>query len=478
MAEDLSDSGLLTWNERIEAHQRAIEAEILKFQSLEDEIALREARQFLAKQQLRFVEQRIYQRGSLPYIELCIFALLPYLADKPIEKFISNMSLKIEHCISWLEAGWKRLVEGELTHSSLTQTLAKKLLETIHQFDLNHPHTLPPRSLQTFIGHLSHWSAFKTQTAPPKSSLSSAKLLSEFLDFPIEMVWVERIEKALHQEINTLNTYRNQRQQARSKMSTEANTITQIDTWFEWLDTKLTNTIRSPSRQTRPARVIHTPQFLVPIIHDALYTPPHIWHEDSIDGRGTLFLTLANSSMDEPLTESLKQGLAIIAAHEIYPGHSEHLHRANASLFAVLFQFTRSDIGFEGWATYTEESVLSLSDHLPNLEGQFRLQRIRRYYYGALQLIKFMPNGNSQGIQKILSELNNNDYNSIIGMKPKGHALFLLNYVIGLLRTEDALISIRSRLLDGQKGTAEEWYLNWGPIAPNDISLLSAKHLQ
>jgi hypothetical protein len=89
-----------------------------------------------------------------------------------------------------------------------------------------------------------------------------------------------------------------------------------------------------------------------------------------------------------------------------------------------------------------------------------------------------MPNGNSQGIQKILSELNNNDYNSIIGMKPKGHALFLLNYVIGLLRTEDALISIRSRLLDGQKGTAEEWYLNWGPIAPNDISLLSAKHLQ
>ena len=167
--------------------------------------------------------------------------------------------------------------------------------------------------------------------------------------------------------------------------------------------------------------------------------------------------------------------LALILMHEAI-GHNEHLTRSSQNSYAKVFNFTRSHVGFEGWAAWAESFLEHITEqHNCALEAIY-FHRVRRFGMAMQTLIKAEPTlARYQGVQRrCLRNFSSEKKCLLIGNieRPSGWAPFA--YSLGYLHTKEAIEKISESLFCGDSWQSlYEYYLSWGPLHQRAIARLA-----
>lgn len=466
--EDLTEEGIDEWKRALCALDSKIDA--LKSQkqlSVISEVVLDELNRFIQEQKLKYTHQRIYEKRASAILQLVAFSLLPFFLKSGLAHTMSEaLEYRLNNCTKWLEQGEQRLKQNKLTYTETDKKVIKHILNTLKNWE-----HIDLEAGGLLLNRLKGWLDYPVQHTSHGTNIHLKWYLNEIYQIRYSL---DKLVSLLFQKLKAEITNYNAITEIKTHNTAETETEFQIKLMdsVKRVRTHIQgNFIENVSPE---ANILPAPKIILPFINDALYLSPHFVGEP-IDSAGYFIYNisyLGNTKSDQLITE-----LACVYAHEISPGHHEHITRGYKSPLAKLFEITRSPIGFEGWATYGEQIITSPEHLLINKERTVTFHRIRRMYF-ALSLLTdiYKKNVQRMGLDRLLKSLPENEYHTLqnLPFRPNWQ---LLTYAVGLIETEKALNDIATLSNRKRDKFVYESYLRWGPLYPQSVVNLIKSNL-
>jgi hypothetical protein len=471
-AEDLSDKGLDGWNERLGQLQSSVADQLSRCLSSINVVALSELQRFLNEQNLRHVQQAIYRTQAGAYLRLCAFALLPFWLQLRIDTSLdAEMQAQLDYraakCVEWLDVAEKRMRVAELSYTARDKTIVWQLIETLVEMK-----QLASKPVESLLDQLDNWTRLpllESDRRPPQIGLRW--YLKAVLQVELsETVLLETLLALVEKEIGELKGVLDRQPSTSDIDAADSDPLLCI----AQLESSLRETVcRTMLESVGPrATISFAPRCLSTLVEDAIYLPPAVAGK-SIESGGWL---LINSNTwpprQDPISASLKSYLGMLLAHELLPGHAEHLRRAANSPLADLFSFTRSPVGLEGWGCYAEAAILQIETLQPFAARTTGMHKLRRLTAAAQLLCKTPSHAKyARQLGDMLSRLpqKERDLITVAHTSP----VQMLGYAIGLIETKRSLTEVAKQLNTTSSTQTIEHYLSWGPLVPKSIVELS-----
>lgn len=468
-AEDLSVEGLSRLEDAIKGLKNNIEEIRTRSLTSLDHAVLAGLHFMVNDQFFRHVHQRVYQTQSSSYLRLSAFALLPFAIEietkgklpKDMAELLEN---RLHRGLVWLEIAEQRLQAKELAFSETNKRTATWLYQSIGKWT-----GLPERLRDAWMASLDRLSKMSIQKSNTgiRTSLSMNYYIQEIigLHYTIDDL-LEQLTNRLAQEVEQLTQAISEINKSHGKNTVSPDIPLDILSFGEWVEGEL----RANSRnlQGPPSIFMRAPNILQPFLEDSMYLPPHFTGRSN-DEPGYYIVNTAN--MKQSMSRTWQAGLALAVAHELCPGHGEHLRSASRSLLAKLHEITRSPLGLEGWAFFSEQAICNIEYLLPDAKYSVHLQRVRRFYVAAFLVAKSRIGEDKarEMMRQLMIPLPPKTQQWIEGIQHR-QGWQLLTYALGLLETETALAEI-GHLLGKQPCDPDvvDKYLAWGPLAPQSI---------
>jgi hypothetical protein len=468
-AEDLSDKGLDAWIEALDTLQSRIDEQHSGSISPVSAAALSELQRFVNEQKLRHVKQAIYCTQAGSYLQLCAFALLPFWLQLQVDDALDTemqgrLLYRTRQCIEWLDFAEKRMGAAELSCTARDKTIVSQLIDTLVSAD-----QFTSEPVRTLIDQLDRWTRMpllETQRSTPQVGLRW--YLKSVLQLePSETVLLETLLARIEKEIGELKRIVDEQLPVSNVDPADADLLL----CMAGIESSLRESVARTTLDSLGARatILFAPPCLSTLVEDALYLPPTITGKRTETGGWLLINPNAWPPHKGPIPAQLKSYLAMVLAHELLPGHGEHLRRAANSPLSDLFGFTRSPLGLEGWGVYAEAAILHVETLHPLAARTVEVHRLRRLTAAAQFLCKTSSHARySRDLAGALTALPQKERDLIT--VPHTSPVQMLCYAIGLIETEQSLAEVAKQLNTTSSTQATlEHYLSWGPLAPKSI---------
>lgn len=497
-AEDLSDQGLADYAEALKSLATDVSVFKLKAIRLTDRVVAEELGRFVQEKLYQATVQRIYQTSLMPYFQLIAASLLPFSLTPPLsEATDERLSQRLHATQGWLNLAARRQESGLIVASSVDVSAAQNLATAIVEFIRIRGNT-PSRitdQVDQICSQLHRWTVSVEGATSPKRGLHPEHLehlLSNCFGTGQSMDWwantlTERMFVELDNFVQTEN-----------EVGT-FETLSQLTDWdfvSEWgmelvddLETDAVNNnsssvlnwlhsvyrhLRSKAmgtyvNTTAPAARIEVGNRLLSFLAtEVLYLP---LSESGQEAR--MLVSPMIVYRNTPMNCRFRLHTALAIAHDLCPGHHEHVWRRAYGVMGPYLDCLQSSVGLEGWGVFAEGILADLS---PKGALEMHYSRIRRLMPSAitLTLIEKGHDAANTLLQDIARQ-----YPSIVkeGMRNGGGLGWAsLPYAVGLLETERALGQMRSAYPKGESviGITER-YLSQGPMTPCLIALLATE---
>jgi hypothetical protein len=486
-AEDLSEKGLADWRSALAFLQDRVDKIRQNNPSPLGRIVLEETQAFLHHQQMQHVVYPIYKTQAMSYLRLCAFGLLPfYLTQKHVNtqaaEMVSSLKSRLSNCIEWIEWLLARAKAGEINVRATDRHVAAVLSAFIQEWQT--PHQDLRNQLDERLGELKDLPESHTQ--PKLMSINPRKYARDVLGIqqPLEN-FIEPLLRRLRREADKLGRTLDEQlpgpepQNRATSASVDENVADNI-AWARLIEREVRKRVaRQVLAEVGPsARIVSCPSLLEPFAKQGLYLPPTaIGERPSRPG----WLLMSRELLRQSPSDLVRAQLVLQIAHELCPGHDEHFRRGNRSPFAALFEITRSNLGLEGWGFLAESTALRMKDMVREIDTAVYLERVRRLAFAVRYLMRICMGSEksrqiaSQGMTNALSGLPEQEMRRILDAVEANYSgnWTLISYAIGLLETEGALQKLKAVLgLPTQNAAILETYLGWGPIRPDQVSVV------
>lgn len=494
-ADDLSSGGLESWVESLRSHRREAVALKETASSPVDRIVCSALERALSEQLYRAEVLRPYERQAMAYLRLLALGLLPFdllgrdrekRHDKDHQQLLIG---RLHDGLNWLAYARVRLDEGllpttpelipgatrlqqailelvepwaeaaELGVQAQIREAAERLISALDELKAI---VARPRTVQT--------QGAKQPSPDPETLLRDVFGLNQPLGWLTEQFCARaeasvRALKALAEAGDASNS-------TPVSLSREGLTQRLLSAYYE-LRLTMIPLIGDPAA---PAEIEPSSSLAAFLAPDALYVGKLMGLGDA-----RLLVDLGPPHSSE-ICLSVRSWayLCVLLAHELCPGHHEHVVHGDALGFGWAMDVLESSVGLEGWGTYAETLLLSAAEALSaNLQVPYsdlvitaHLQRLRRLLSGLLWCVR-----HTQGQAAARRMLD--DFMRRI---PQPEAARLqrwgwpaLHYGVGLVWTEEALSQLGRTLTD--RSACHALYLSVGPLPP-DLAVELSLHLR
>ncbi|NOK60648.1 MAG: hypothetical protein GFH27_549297n248 [Chloroflexi bacterium AL-W] len=504
-AEDLSTRGHEGWISALETLALETNNICSQVTTLADIVLCNEIARFIDYQLYQATTQRPYHKRLISYLSLISTALLPFtLKTEYLSTMKEALTERLTTINTWLDYAEIHYTSGELTVSSAEVSQAIVLATAIADFISRQEcqtHHLQEEGNKICL-QLRRWEEERPQRTTPSQKVQNNQQQENQIDQfnhlltqcygtlkPLDW-WQSTLVERLWIEVETLNQAEAQGdtlqaaatasdwnyevwghpQETNKALPDEPKDPYHILGWitqaYNSLQTSLTeHNIINTSPPTSIAVAPPITQILVP---EALFL--RVTHGNS---PGQLLVSPLLLQRQQPLLRREFLRLAIIAAHELCPGHYQHVDQQSKSIFAPYFDFLQNPIGFEGWAVYGERFITHID---PSAQAISSYHLIRRLLPNAL-IFTNIYRGREEA-NKLLQQV----IRQCPSLAPSaGRPGFLsessLVYAIGLIETETSIEELRAHL-GSEVDRAETYrrYLSQGPIAPSAVVKLAKLH--
>ncbi|WP_017688447.1 hypothetical protein [Paenibacillus sp. PAMC 26794] len=493
-AEDLSDHGLTEYTDALKS--LATEVSVIGRESvgLTDRVVAEEMGRFIQEKLYQTSVQCLYHTRLMPYFQLIAASLLPFTLTPPLSEATDNrLSERFHAALGWLELAARRQESGLIVASSEDVVAAQKLAAAIAEF-IKRKENMPIRitdQAEELCSRLRRWPAATEAANSPKGGLRLdnlehlltncfgtkksvadwANTLTERLLVELDcFVQTEKVEGTF-QSLGQLTDWDfasewGMELETETKNNDPAGVLQWFHSVYRYLRLK---TKGSFLQTTAPVARIEVGQPLLSFLAtEVLYLP---LSESGQEARMLVSPLLVNRN--GPLTCRFRLHMALAIAHDLCPGHHEHVSRRANGVLGPYIDYLQSSVGLEGWGVFAE-SILADASPKGALEMQY--SRIRRLMPSAITLT-FMDKG--RDVANTLLQDIARRYPSIINEGVRfggGLGWASLPYAVGLVETERALEQMRSSSPQGASFTGiTERYLSQGPMTPSLIALLTTQ---
>jgi len=458
--EDFTDIGLDAWRGAINALSQEVSSLYTNSHALKpiDFPILEEIGRFLKEQDFLYNGLRAPERQMAFTYRVIAFSLLPHylresLLGLPLEKEeLDVLRGKISESERLLKAGIERLKNGDAYHTIADQRIAHRIAQGLSSWA-----NLPPEG-EALINLLNQLTKVEVKKQL-KVGISASNYVQDVLGVSDSLQKIaEDLLDQVSTEVDKVETIygRNLSKSAgpNSKAYLEVKEVIR-DTFFlifEAAKAVLEDLSSSPPWFTP------VPNLVEPFVSDALYLP---YFCEGASIHGILLLHPSYMAREHPL---LQANIAFVLAHEIIPGHREHISRGHETPYAELFNITRSPTGAEGWAAYAESILELVSSAIPDAPKILYFHRLRR-------LVAVLSAIASEQVKKELSNLSRDLRSEILRAADRSRASFhqILAYVWGARETERVFGSLSQFLAHLPRAKMNELYVALGPLSPRSV---------
>jgi len=186
---------------------------------------------------------------------------------------------------------------------------------------------------------------------------------------------------------------------------------------------------------------------------------------------GRLVLSTRLYSDGRPLSRRDRLYLALIAAHELTPGHQEHAWRGASSPVAPLSDMAPDSAGLEGWAVYAERAVGEIDR---SAVAVCAYQMLRRLIPATLRLTYLDSGAKAVAAlrEKIVARHPHVPRELLLQPRSNKH----LPYAFGFVETERQLLRVQDAC--GDRRLARNAYAAQGPIGAASAARLAIDSLR
>ncbi|WP_394578520.1 hypothetical protein [Cytobacillus firmus] len=497
-AEDLTDQGLLDYAESLESLAADVSVFRKHVVGVPDQVVSEEIGRFIQEKLYQTNVQRLYQTRLMPYFQLIAASLLPFTLNPPLPEATDNRLVdRLHSALGWLDLAAKRQESGSITASSEDVTAAHTLASAIEEFIRRRGTVSNQISIQAeqLCSLLRRWSVGPETVNAPKRGLhldDLEHLLSNCFGTGRSVTWwantlTERLlveldcfvqaeqKEGSFQQLGQLTDWdfasewgmvlENQ-QIIGQRNSDPAGVLHWLHSVYGHLRSK---SIGTYIHSTAPVARIEVGQPLLSFLAtEVLYLP---LSQSGTEGRMLVSPLLVNRK--GPLTCRFRLHMALAIAHDLCPGHHEHVWRREDGVLGPSLDCLQSSVGLEGWGVFAEGILADLS---PKGALEMHYSRIRRLMPSAITLT-LMDKGREVA-NTLLQDIARR-YPSIIkeGLRFGGGLGWAsLPYAVGMVETEQALSQMHTASSQGESIIEiRERYLSQGPMTPSLIARLATQ---
>ncbi|CAM3105351.1 hypothetical protein PASE110613_16875 [Paenibacillus sediminis] len=497
-AEDLSDQGLADYAEALKSLATDVSVFKSKAIGLTDRVVAEEIGRFVEEKLYQASVQRLYYTSFMPYFQLIAASLLPFSLNPPLpEATDERLSERLHAAQGWLDLAARRQELGFIVASSDEVSAAQNLATAIVEF-IRLRGTISSRiagQVDQLCSKLHRWTVGLEGAILPKRGLRPEHLehlLSNCFGTGQSMSWwANTLTERMFVDLDNFAHI--------EKEAGTFQTLSQLTDWdfvSEWgmelddhLETNVVNNdpssvlnwLHSVYRHLRSKAMgtyVHTTaptarievgnRLLSFLATEVLYLP---LSESGQEAR--MLVSPMIVYRNTPMNCRFRLHTALAIAHELCPGHHEHVWRRTYGVMGPYLDCLQSSVGLEGWAVFAEGIMADLS---PKGALEMHYSRIRRLMPSAIALT-LMEKG--RDVANILLQDIASHYPSIVkeGMRYGGGLGWAsLPYAVGLVETERALEQMNSAYPKGESVPAiTERYLSQGPMTPCLIARLATQ---
>jgi hypothetical protein len=464
--ENLSPKGLSAQREVVSHRLRQLNAMATDNLDRLDVVIILELRRYFYEQHVWFNLGRRFETSFGAYLDLIKKRLMIALMEKGS---VGPSNVHLAACNEWITEAQNRLNNKGLSFSERDKSAAAELIEAIASEGGEFA-----AACSVIADRLSDWCGAPTHTSS-KPSLGTGDPRHHVRElFGVRTSFAELRDvlwKTLKGEVAALREYRNLAPTAGWSSPLRLSEQNHIDA-IRTISLDLSRFFSSFSRGHLPKFVRASP-IARTLIKDAAYIP--FCRPFSNDELGYVVVSGLYSVPNRQADwVELCCHRALIAAHECTPGHKAHLEASQQSALASLFLFTRSPIGFEGWAAMSERLLLATELACPRLNARIHVETIKRLM-AALQVLSSFdsPKEWESLASGILCEFQDADRRAIEVYKDLKWHLF--PYGIGIAEIEAALERIGGLCALHQRPHALlRTFARWGPLNPRAVADLES----
>ncbi|MCP1133370.1 hypothetical protein NKT34_08715 [Paenibacillus polysaccharolyticus] len=492
--EDLSDHGLMEYSDGLMS--LATEVSIIRRESLNltERVVAEEMERFVQEKLYQTSVQQLYQTRLMPYFQLIAASLLPFSLSPPMsEATDGRLYERLHNAVVWLNLAATRQESGSIVASAEDVVAAQRLANAISEFILRKENISSRISdlAEELCSLLKHWAVTTEGSVTSKGTLrldnlehllykcfGTGKSVSEWATILTDRLLVELDDFAQTEkgEGNFHSLGQITDWNFASEWGVELDIETKINDpagvlqWFHSIYRLLRiKTEGTFLQSTAPIARIEVGQSLLSFLAtEVLYLP---LSERGQEARMLVSPMLVNRTGS--LTCRFRLHMALAIAHDLCPGHHEHVWRRTEGVFGSYIDCIQSSVGLEGWGVFAESILADLS---PKGALEMQYSRIRRLMPSAVTLT-LMDKG--RNVANNLLQNIAKHYPSIINEGVRfggGLGWASLPYAVGLIETETALKQMRTSSSKVEPfPRITERYLAQGPITPSLAVLLATQ---
>lgn len=491
-AEDLSDEGLTGWIDELESLENEVNTLRSRAITSVDIILCGELDRFVQEKKYQAQIQQPFLKSLSAYLHLVVAGLLPFDLSPDLPDVTEEpLGLRLQAAENWLALAARRQANGILAVTEAEVKQAVALATTIEDLVRRKHITSQVLNLSTRVcEQLRRWRPSQSERDNIANRWQPEHidyLLSHCLGTGKSLAWwQEKLVERLVVEIETLNKSEamgNSLQLFTERTDWDDNRWGSLDlesgenygvvdshsviAWFEIVYRRLREVVIGSYLQqpAPPVPIQIAPPIVQFLVIEALFLPFPL---GTATGRLLLSPLILGT---KPLTRRNRVYLAVMAAHELCPGHHEQFWHCQRAILAPYLDILQSSIGLEGWALVCEKIV---AEYDPSTAAVVSYHAIRRLMPAALVLTQLQKG----------REAANRLLRMILGRCPAlvseaGRSGRIsetsLPYAVGLVETEYYLAQLHERL--GPEATwleTRERYLDQGLLTPASTAHIAA----
>jgi hypothetical protein len=488
-AEDLSDRALGEWIQVLRSLDQEVGNIRTRTSTLVEASLARELHRFIQEQRYQAEVIRPFTSTLSAYLQLIGLGLYPFTLVAPTSAVIEALRQRLEAAIGWLDEATRRQADGLLIVTQFEAQQAAILADGIdallraEQFKRLHARSA------TLCEQLRRWSPSGAQLqdllqrqlrqrAHMQPDDIEHLLLNCFGTDKSLSWWQEACADRLHAEIDRLNTaevrwgslaeatndcgwdhgaWGMSDQELHAQGASQAHDVL---AWAQHVYHTLQKTVAgSYLSKTAPDAAIE----FAPPVAEILVSPALFLRTPTRAADHRLVLSSLLQRTPQPWTRRVRTHMTLTIAHELCPGHHEHIWRRGGGALAPYIGFVQNSIGLEGWAVYAERVVITCD---PSLSPMYHYGTIRRLLPSTLLLTKLAKGAD---VAQQLLEDSIRRCPAIVphAGRPGQLSGTSLSYTVGLIETERALAAFHQRThAHLSQDRLVESYLQQGPITP------------